>query len=99
MRAGRLPLALAILALAVSATLPAHAASSAPRHREEPRMLRISFDFLRHIPRVLVSLWQKEGSAVDPFGGRGSTPPPPNTGGLTAPPSFDTKPVSPLQGG
>jgi hypothetical protein len=40
-------------------------------------MVSAILDLMTAFRGKLVSIWEKEGSAVDPFGGRGTTPAPP----------------------
>jgi hypothetical protein len=77
MRTRRLPLVSLILILIA---LPAAAAPQSPVADRDARIISAIFDFMTALRGKLVSIWEKEGSAVDPFGVRGTTPAPPPPG-------------------
>lgn len=79
------PVAVVALVLALFSTLPAHAA---PRLSfESPGLLAQVLSALGKLPGRMVSVWEKEGSTVDPFGRGGTTPPPQGNGAVTGSPA------------
>jgi hypothetical protein len=79
------PVVVVALALALFSTLPAQAA---PRFPVEPQGLLSQFlRALGKLPGRMVSVSEKEGSTVDPFGRGGTTPPPQGNGAVTGGPA------------
>lgn len=78
MRTRRLPLVSLILILIA---FPVAAAPQSPVADREAGIFSTVFDFMIALRGKLVSIWDKEGSAVDPFGGQGTAPPEDPDGG------------------
>jgi hypothetical protein len=77
MRTRRLPFVALILILIA---LPAAAAPRSPVADRDGGIVPAFLDFMTSLRGKLVSIWEKEGSAVDPFGRSGTTPTPPPPG-------------------
>ena len=84
MRIRIFPVVVVALVLSLFSTLPAQAA---PRSTGESQGLLSQFlSALGKLPGRLVSVWEKEGSTVDPFGRGVTTPPPQGNGAVTGGP-------------
>ncbi len=75
MRTRNSPVVVLALALAMTSALPAQAAPRSLNPAEPQRLLSQLVSFLGKMPGRMVSVWEKEGSTVDPFGRGGTTPP------------------------
>lgn len=79
------PVLVLVLALFLF-TVPAQAAPRGMSQTDSPRLLARLVTLVKSLPARLVSVWEKEGSGVDPFGRTAPAPPedpetnPSNTG-------------------
>lgn len=70
-----------VLVLALALSLLTAPAQAAPQGQtESPRLLSRLVTLVKSLPGRLVSVWEKEGSIIDPFGGNGTTSPVPGDG-------------------
>jgi hypothetical protein len=72
MHTRRLPLVVLVLTLIA---LPAAATSGSPVPDEHGGILSAILDCMSGLRGALGSIWAKEGSGIDPFGGQSTTPP------------------------